>query len=70
MRPQYVVLHQFQCGQAFYCQEVCIWKFESLGIYDLEETFKTDLETANSEPLIYYRRKRFLYKLKPGFEPL
>lgn len=69
MRPEYVLLHEFKCGENFYCTDACFSKFESLGLYELEQTFRTDVEKRHGEPTILYWRQRFLYKLKQGFKP-
>ncbi len=65
IRPEYVILSDFTCAHSFYCQDVCFKKFESLGLYELEKTFWADLEPRKNEPLILYRRKRYLYRIKP-----
>lgn len=56
MLPEYVILYDFTCADSFYCSQLCINKFESLSLYELEATFKTDIEPRANEKYIFYRR--------------
>ena len=69
MRPEYIITYEFICGDNFYCYQVCRHKLESLGLYSLEAEFATDLEPRPFEKYGHYRRKRFVYHLKPEFKP-
>lgn len=69
MRPEYVVLYEFFYSDSLSSYELCIQKFESLGFYTLEKTFKTDIEPRNKETFLFWHRTKFLYKLKPEYKP-
>ena len=65
IRPEYIITYEFACGDNFYCYQVCRHKFESIGLYELEAEFQTEIEPRKNEPFILYRKKRFVYRLKP-----
>jgi hypothetical protein len=69
LQPEYVILYEFTCADSFYCGQVCLDAFEGLGLYEREATFVTDIEPRANEPYLFYRRKRFLYRLKEGKVP-
>lgn len=68
MRPQYVILANFQCAHNMYCYDTCMEMFNGLGLYELEKAYLSDL-AVNLKEKTLFRRPRFLYKLKEGYQP-
>ncbi len=44
MRPEYIITYEFQCASNFYCSDLCLMKFESLDMYDIVQTYRSDIE--------------------------
>ena len=68
MRPEYILTYEFQCASNFYCSDLCMSKFESLALYDIVKTYRSDIEPRPLQFDLYHRR-RYLYKVKPEYIP-